>query len=73
MMLLTQGQKSHLKLHLSQSLSLLIFHNLGVSMQKICCGLPSDLASTLVRSTLHDLLASESCYDRVHHCDHMRV
>ena len=49
MILLTQGQKDHLKLYLSQSLSLLTFHNLGVSMQKICCGLPSGLASTLVR------------------------
>ena len=42
------GSKGHLELHLSQSLSLLTFHNLGVSMQKICCGLPSRLASTLV-------------------------
>ena len=58
MMLLTQGQKDHLKLHLSQNLSLLTFPNLGVSMQKICCGLPSGLASTLVRSRLHNLYSS---------------
>ena len=49
MMLLAQDQKDHLKLHLSQHLSSLTFHNLEVSMQKICCGLPSGLASTLVR------------------------
>ena len=69
--LLTQGRKDHLKLHLSQSLSLLTFHNLGVSMQKICCGLPSGLASTLVRKQTPLVLQPyEAIYDKVRCCKH---